>query len=213
LDNLISIEKELQLKASDLTKPKIIAVTKTFPLEKVMPIIEYGHVHFGENKVQEAVKKWTDIKKKNPNLVLHMIGNLQSNKVKYAIDIFDYIHSLDSLKLAEKISIEEKKKKKKFKIFIQINIGDETQKNGININDLDSFYSVCIKKFDLNIVGLMCLPPQDKNNKLHFLKMNSLKNKMKLNDLSMGMSDDYSEAIDCGASFVRIGSKIFGQRN
>ena len=213
LDNLISIEKELQLKVSDLTRPKIIAVTKTFSLEEAMPIIEYGHVHFGENKVQEAVKKWTDIKKKNPNLVLHMIGNLQSNKVKYAIDIFDYIHSLDNLRLAEKISIEEKKKKKKFKIFIQINIGDENQKNGININDLDSFYSVCVKKFDLDIVGLMCLPPQGKNNKLNFLKMNSLKNKMKLSDLSMGMSDDYSEAIDCGASFVRIGSKIFGQRN
>ena len=196
-----------------MTIPKIIVVTKTFPLEKVMPIIKYGHVHFGENKVQEAVKKWTDIKKKNPNLVLHMIGNLQSNKVKHAIDIFDYIHSLDSLKLAEKISLEEKKRKKKLKIFIQINIGSEDQKNGININDLDSFYSVCVKKFGLNVVGLMCLPPQGKNNKLHFFKMNTLKNKIKLRDLSMGMSNDYSEAIDCGASFVRIGSKIFGERN
>ena len=213
LDNLISIEKELKLKVTDLIKPQIIAVSKTFPLEKIMPLIKHGHNHFGENKVQEAVKKWTDIKRKNSNLILHMIGKLQSNKVKYAIDIFDYIHSLDNIKLAEKISIEEKKRKKRLKIFIQINIGNEVQKSGINVDEISDFYDECVKKFDLNIIGLMCLPPNKKKNQSYFSEMKTLKDKIKLKDLSMGMSNDYFEAINYGATYLRIGSKIFGERN
>ena len=155
----MSIQDELKSRYNLSPKPNIIAVTKTFPIDMIRPLIDYGHIHYGENKVQEAVTKWTDLKKNNKNLKLHMIGKLQTNKVKYVVPLFDYIHSLDNIKLAEKISSEQKKIDKKLKIFIQVNIGDENQKSGISKFDLDNFYNDCIKNFDLNIVGLMCIPP------------------------------------------------------
>ena len=193
-------------------KTNIIAVTKKFNLDQVSPLIKYGHIHYGENKVQEAVDKWSNIKKNNNFLKLHLIGKLQTNKVKYVIPLFDYIHSLDSEKLAEKISFEQKKIKKSLKIFIQINIGNETQKSGIDSNNLKNFYDKCINHHKLNIIGLMCIPPRDLDVKLYFNKMAALNKSLNLKELSMGMSSDYLYATECGASFVRIGTKIFGQR-
>ena len=190
----------------------IIAVTKTFPVNEIEPLIGHGHIHFGENKIQEAINKWLDIKSTFKNLKLHMIGKLQSNKVKYAIDLFDYIHSLDSIKLAEKISIEQKKKNKNLKIFIQVNIGSEQQKSGIHPNDLKNFYDLCINKFNLNVIGLMCIPPKSQDVKSYFIKMSELNKSIGLKELSMGMSADYIQAIECGSSYIRIGSKIFGNR-
>ena len=178
-----------------------------------MPLLEFGHSDFGENKVQEAEKKWTNIKSSFKNLKLHMIGNLQTNKVKNVIPLFDYIHSLDSIKLAKKISEEQKKMNKNLKIFIQINIGNEPQKNGINPNDLNEFYDLCKNKFDLNIIGLMCIPPQNNQVKQFFLKMKELNNLLGLKELSMGMSADYLDAIEFDSSYIRIGSKILGDRN
>ena len=178
-----------------------------------MPLINYNHLHFGENKVQEAVDKWSEIKKNNNNLKLHMIGKLQTNKVKYVIPIFDYIQSLDNVKLAEKISSEQKKTNKNLKIFIQVNIGDENQKSGIKTDDLKTFYEKCTKDLKLDIIGLMCIPPQGGDTKSFFLKMKDLNDSVGLKELSMGMSEDYLDAIDCGATFVRIGSKIFGSRS
>jgi len=175
-------------------------------------LLEIGHEHFGENKVQEAIDKWTLIKQNHKNLQLHMIGKLQTNKVKYVIPLFDYIHSLDNLKLAEKISTEQKKIKKQLKIFIQVNIGNEAQKNGIKIEDLKNFYSKCLNDLGLNIIGLMCIPPISNNAELYFSKMLELKKLTNSRELSMGMSADYMEAIRYGSSFVRIGSKIFGSR-
>ena len=191
----------------------IIAVTKTFPANEIEPLINHGHIHFGENKIQEAVNKWLDIKSTFKNLKLHMIGKLQSNKVKYAIDLFDYIHSLDSIKLAEKISIEQKKKNKNLKIFIQVNIGSEQQKSGIEPNDLKNFYDLCINKFNLNVIGLMCIPPKSKDVKSYFIPLSELNKSIGLKELSMGMSSDYMQAIECGSSYIRVGSKIFGNRN
>ena len=211
--NLLKIKKEIELKQLNKeNQTEIIAVSKKFNLEQITPLIEIGHTNFGENKVQEAISKWSDIKKQNHQIKLHMIGKLQTNKVKYVIPLFDYIHSLDNLKLAEKISFEQKKINKELKIFIQVNIGDEIQKSGIKVDDVKNFYSKCINDLKLNIVGLMCIPPITKNAGLYFGKMLELKNLTGLKELSMGMSADYLEAIRYGSSFVRIGSKIFGPR-
>ena len=192
--------------------PKIIAVSKTFKLDNILPLIDHGHNHFGENKVQEAIEKWSETKNLNKNLKLHMIGKLQTNKVKLAVPLFDYIHSLDNLKLAEKISIEQKKNKKNIKIFIQVNLEKEEQKNGIDPNNLSQFYETCKKKFNLDIIGLMCIPPNNKPVKPFFLEMNRMNSALGLKELSMGMSSDYLEAIECGATYVRVGSQIFGNR-
>ena len=212
--NLIEIEKKIHLKNTiQNLKTKIIAVSKTFPLENIFPLINHGHIDFGENKVQEAIEKWTEIKKKNSNIKLHMIGKLQTNKVKFVIPLFDYIHSLDNIKLAKKISSEEKKLNKKLKIFIQINIGNEEQKSGIGIDEIENFYNICVHELNLDIIGLMCLPPKNLKVDNYFSKMKKLRSKINVKELSMGMSDDYLEAINHEASFVRIGSKIFGNRN
>ena len=181
-------------------------------MTEIKPLIDYGHIHFGENKVQESLEKWSDIKSASENIKLHMIGKLQTNKVKYVIPLFDYIHSLDNVKLAEKISEEQKKRDKYLKIFIQVNIGKEDQKSGIDPKDLKDFYNKCIIDFKLDIVGLMCIPPQEGDIKKYFKQMFDLKNSLGLKELSMGMSSDYIEAIEHGATFVRLGSKIFGNR-
>jgi len=211
VDNLKIIENEYKDKKFS-NSPQIIAVTKTFPIDKILPLIDYGHTHYGENKVQEAVNKWSEVKEKYENIRLHMIGNCQTNKVKYLIPLFDYLHSLDNLKLAEKISNEQAKKGKKLKIFIQVNIGDESQKNGIEIYNLNNFYEECKKNLDLDIIGLMCIPPINKKSNEYFYKMQELSKEIGLENLSMGMSDDYLEAVKYGSNFVRIGTKIFGKR-
>jgi len=213
VDNLILIQDTLKNKIKILNQPNIIAVSKTFSIEHIYPVINHGHIHFGENKVQESVEKWTGIKKDFLNIKLHMIGKLQSNKVKYVVPLFDYIHSLDNLKLAEKISKEQKKINKKLKIFIQINIGNESQKSGIDIDYLDYFYKKCTFDFGLDIIGLMCLPPKKDLSLNYFVMMKQLKNKINQSELSMGMSNDYIEAAENGATFLRIGSKIFGERH
>ena len=214
IKNLLEIKDKVKHKLNNNIKfPKIIAVSKTFELEDIMPLINYGHHDFGENKVQEAVNKWTDIKKTSKDLKLHMIGKLQTNKVKHVVPLFDYIHSLDSIKLAEKISSEQKKYNKSLKIFIQINIGNEIQKNGIEPTDLNKFYNFCTEKLNLNIVGLMCIPPQQGSVRSFFSQMAKLNNSLGLNELSMGMSSDYLDAVELGSTFIRVGSKIFGNRN
>ena len=210
VDNLLLIKKEIQVKN---IKTKIVAVTKTFPIKSIYPLINHGHEHFGENKVQEAIEKWSTIKFDFPIIKLHFIGKLQSNKVKFILPLFDYIHSLDSLKLAEKISIEQDKKKFKPKIFIQVNIGNEEQKNGIEIDKVEEFVDNCKKNYKLNIIGLMCIPPVGKDSETYFNKMNLLNKKLGLNELSMGMSSDYLVASKFEATFVRVGSKIFGSRD
>ena len=192
---------------------KIIAVSKTFPIDKILPLIEHGHTDFGENKVQEAIEKWTNIKEKYHSIKLHMIGKLQTNKVKFAINLFDYIHSLDNFKLAKKISDEQQKNNKKPKIFIQINIGNESQKSGINSNELNEFYNNCINDLNLDIIGIMCLPPNDNKGDFYFKKMSELIKIISANELSMGMSNDYLEAFKSGSTYLRIGSNIFGSRN
>ena len=213
LRNLQEIQQEIYLKNNDKNKlVKLIAVSKNFKMDKIKPLIENGHIHFGENKVQEAINKWEIIKDQIKDLKLHMIGRLQKNKVKYAVRLFDYIHSLDNLKLAEKISLEQKKNSKNLKIFIQINIGNEEQKSGIQIEQLENFYNICVKNLNLDIIGLMCIPPENQDVRPFFKKMKELNNNLGLKELSMGMSSDYLEAIEFGASFVRIGSKIFGKR-
>ena len=214
INNLIQIQKEIHLKNTDLkSKINIIAVSKTFSIEEILPLINYGHTDFGENKVQEAIDKWSKIKDEKPDLNLHMVGRWQTNKVKQAVKLFDYIHSLDSVKLAKKISEEINKINKDIKIFIQINIGNENQKSGIMINDLDNFYNECVKELKLNIIGLMCLPPMNIDPSISFTKMEQAAKKLSLNHLSMGMSSDYLEAIKFKANYLRIGTKIFGQRN
>ena len=217
LDNLNSIQNEIKIKIKKLNlpnyNPNIIAVSKTFPIKDILPLINDGHIHFGENKVQEAVEKWSDIKNDFKNIKLHMIGKLQTNKVKNVIPLFDYIHSVDNLKLAEKISNEQVKKNKIIKSFIQINIGNEKQKNGILLDQLDRFYNICKNEFGLNIIGLMCLPPNNKKSSTYFSSMQQLANKLSLKEISMGMSSDYLDAINYQATYLRIGSKIFGQRN
>ena len=214
VDQLISIQKKIQEKLIEFNcdnKPNIIAISKTYPLIKLMPLITSGHVHFGENKVQEALEKWSEIK--NDKIKLHLVGKLQTNKVKYAVPLFDYIHSLDSLKLAEKISSEQIKKNKKLKIFIQINIGNETQKSGIKKEELNDFYKICNKDLGLNIIGLMCLPPKEVKQDIYFSEMFELSKKIGISELSMGMSDDYENAVKFGSTYLRIGTKIFGNRN
>ena len=215
IKNLIYIEDLIRSKVNHQTEgklPKIIAVSKTFPIENILPLIEYGHLHYGENKVQEALDKWTEIKIKNININLHLIGRLQTNKVKFALKIFDYIHSLDSEKLANKIADEQVKQGKKPKIFIQVNIGNEDQKSGIPKEHLIDFYKFC-KSLNLDIVGTMCIPPNNENTKNYFSAMNKINKALNFKDLSMGMSKDYLDAIKNNATYVRIGSKIFGNRD
>jgi len=192
---------------------KIIAVSKTFDISHIKPLIDHGHNHFGENKVQEAKNKWTDLKKNKPELKIHLVGKLQSNKVKYIMGLFDYIHSLDNLKLAYKLSEEEKKKNLKLKYFIQINIGNEIQKSGVNIQDLKEFYKECTEKLKLDVIGFMCIPPNEDDVEKYFSKMRELKNEYNLKELSMGMSSDYLSALKFDSTFIRIGSKIFGERS
>ena len=208
--NLIYIEELIKSKANHDKLPTIIAVSKTFPIENILPLIEHGHLHYGENKVQEALDKWSNIKFKT-KIKLHLIGRLQTNKVKFALQIFDYIHSLDSEKLATKISEEQIKQKKKPKIFIQVNIGNEDQKSGINKDNLVDFYKFS-KKLDLDIIGAMCIPPNDGNTGKYFLEMNMINQELNFKELSMGMSGDYLDAIKNNATYVRVGSKIFGSR-
>ena len=192
--------------------PKIVAVSKTFNLNKISPLIDHGHLDYGENKVQEALEKWSEIKLIKKDIKLHLIGKLQTNKVKQAIKIFDYIHSVDNEKLARKIADEEDKQGKKIKIFIQVNIGNESQKSGINTNRLADFYQFC-KMLKLNVIGLMCIPPFDENSKKYFQDMNLLNKQLNLKELSMGMSSDYLLALEHSATYLRIGSSIFGNRN
>ncbi len=215
VNNLKDIENQLNLSltSKNILIPKIIAVSKTFPINKIMPLINEGHIHYGENKIQEALEKWPEIKEKFPRIKLHMLGKIQTNKVKFIIPLFDFVHSLDNFKLAEKIANEQIKKNKKIKIFIQVNIGNEQQKNGIDIDKLDNFYNECSKNLGLDIIGLMCLPPQLDDPLKFFKKMLELKNKLNLNELSMGMSNDYLLAAKSSSTFLRIGSKIFGARN
>ena len=214
VNNLKDIENQLNLSLEPLniTIPKIIAVSKTFPKENIMPLVNSGHNDFGENKVQEAMEKWPEIKEKFPHIKLHMLGKIQTNKVKFLFPLFDFIHSLDNLKLAQKISIEQEKRKIKPGIFIQINIGNESQKNGILIEDLKDFYNECSKNLKLNIIGLMCLPPQSGEASKYFKLMLKLKEQINLKHLSMGMSNDYLEASKYNSTYLRIGSKIFGER-
>ena len=213
IHNLTIINNQIKSKFGKIKNLNIVAVSKTFPATEIEPLINEGHIHFGENKVQEAVEKWKDIKSANKDLKLHMIGKLQTNKVKYVIPLFDYIHSLDSFKLAEKISTEQKKINKSLDMFIQINIGMEDQKSGIDKKDLKNFYKKCVNDLGLNVIGLMCIPPNDGKEKTYFKEMSELSRLIGLKELSMGMSSDYFEAIECGATFLRIGSKIFGNRS
>ena len=206
--NLKKIEKEINYKK----KISIIAVSKTFSMENILPLLEYGHLDFGENKIQEAQFKWEGIKDRFPKVKLHMIGKLQTNKVKLAVKIFDYIHSLDNLKLAKKLS-QNKKINRNLKIFIQVNIGDEKQKSGVSIDELKDFYEYTKNELKINIIGLMCIPPISSDPNSVFSLMKKLKIKFGLNELSMGMSSDYLEAVEKESTFIRIGSKIFGQRN
>jgi len=212
VNNLKTIQDTLKNKIKNLTALNIIAVSKTQPINNIYPLINSGHEHFGENKVKEAMEKWSTIKQDFNHIQLHMIGKLQTNKVKFVIPLFDYIHSLDSIKLAEKISTEQEKVNKRLKIFIQINIGNENQKSGISEDKLNDFYKKCVQDLNLNIIGLMCLPPKNDDAKNYFLKMKNLSRKIEINQLSMGMSNDYLEAATSGATFLRIGSKIFGKR-
>ena len=214
VQNLIEIADEIKLNLKDsniVNLPKIIAVSKTFKIDKILPLIDYGHIDFGENKIQEAVDKWTEIKSKNTNIKLHMIGKLQTNKVKFAVKLFDYIHSVDNKKLAKKIVDEQKKIDKKIKIFIQVNIGNEEQKSGINKTELGDLVLYC-KNINLDVLGLMCIPPADEDASIYFKEINLLNNSFDFTELSMGMSSDYIEASKNSASYLRIGSSIFGKR-
>ena len=214
--NLIEIKEKIKTKIRELSlfeyNPKIIAVSKTFSEEDILPLIDHGHYEFGENKVQEALSKWLPLKEKNKNLKLHMLGKLQSNKVKNAVEIFDYIHSLDSPKLANKLSDEINKKSKKIKIFIQINLGGETQKSGISPSDLEIFYRNCLS-LKLDIVGTMCIPPENLDPKPFFKDLLQLNKKINLSEISMGMSNDYLDAVEYQSTYLRIGQGIFGKRS
>ena len=212
--NLLDIENNIKIYLDKLNinnRPKILAVSKTFAIDKILPLIEYGHINYGENKVQEAIEKWTEIKKLNSKIKLHMIGKLQTNKVKFAVQIFDYIHSVDSKKLAKRIADEQDKINKKIKIFLQINIGQENQKSGINKNDVGELASYC-KQIGLNVVGLMCIPPINKDTEMYFEEMNIMNKAQGFAELSMGMSSDFLLASKHFSTFVRIGSGIFGKR-
>ena len=212
VNNLVLIQDLIKDKSKKDELPTIIAVSKKFKISEILPLINYGHEDFGENQVQEALEKWIDIKNNFKNIKLHMIGKLQTNKVKSAVKLFDFIHSVDNLKLAEKIANEQAKIGKNIKIFIQINIGKEDQKSGIDIENLNSFYTKCKNDFNLNVVGLMCLPPLNLNSDNYFIKMKKLANNLNLKELSMGMSNDFETALDCGSTYIRVGSKISGKR-
>ena len=214
VQNLIAIENQLKSSLGDVNEsnlPNIIAVSKTFKIDKILPLIEHGHLHFGENKVQEAIDKWTEIKSNNTSIQLHMIGKLQTNKVKFAVKLFDYIHSVDSEKLAKKIADEQLKINKKLKVFIQVNVGDESQKSGININEINNLVIVC-KKLNLNVIGFMCIPPADDDPTIYFKEMDKISKINNFKQLSMGMSSDYLKAAQFNSTYLRIGSNIFGQR-
>ena len=213
--NLTNIENNIKIHLNKLNidnHPKIVAVSKTFKIDKILPLIDHGHLDYGENKVQEAVEKWTEIKKKHSQLKLHMIGKLQTNKVKFAVQIFDYIHSVDSEKLARKIADEQNKINKKIKIFLQVNIGDENQKSGINKNDVNQLASFC-KEIGLDVIGLMCIPPADNEPDVYFKEMYKLNRAQDFTDLSMGMSSDFLKAAEYLSTYLRIGSSIFGSRS
>ena len=205
--NEIITQKQLK------TNPKIIVVTKTFSLDKITPLLESGHIHFGENKIQEAENKWVEVRKKFHNLKLHMIGKLQSNKVKKAVKIFDYLHSLDSTKLALKIFKYEKELNKKIRLFIQVNLAEKNEKSGILLSDLNKFYDYCTKELSLNVIGLMCLPPIESNSQEYFKLLKNAAEKLNLKELSMGMSSDFEKAILNGSTYLRLGTIILGERN
>ena len=209
-DIISAIDKKLEEQKINYT-PKVIAVSKTFKLEKILPLIEYGHLDYGENKVQEAIDKWSEIRLKKQNIKLHLIGKLQTNKVKNALKIFDYIHSVDSMKLAKKIADEQIKQNKNLKLFIQVNIGDEKQKSGIKVDQVKDLITFS-KQLNLNIVGLMCIPPVNEEPDKYFKEINILNKKFNLQEISMGMSSDYLKAIENSSTYLRIGSSIFGQR-
>ncbi len=213
MENVVKNFDLVKEEISDFKNANIVAVSKTFPIGHILPLINHGHQHFGENKVQEAQEKWTPLKNDFPNLKLHLIGKLQTNKVKHALPLFDYIHSLDSIKLAEKISLEQEKKNFKPKIFIQINLGKENQKSGIDEDQLENFYRKCVSEYNLNIIGIMCLPPFDEDSTPFFKKMQNLSETLKLKEISMGMSNDYMNALRFNATYIRVGSKIFGNRS
>jgi pyridoxal phosphate enzyme (YggS family) len=210
-DIISSINKKLEEQKIN-SNPKVIAVSKTFNLEKILPLIEYGHLDYGENKVQEAIDKWSAIKLQKQNIKLHLIGRLQTNKVKQAIKIFDYIHSVDSIKLAKKIADEQYKQKKNLKLFIQVNIGDENQKSGIKVDQIKDLITIS-KQLNLNIIGLMCIPPVNEVPDKYFKEIKILNKKFNLEEISMGMSSDYLKAVEYSSTYLRIGSSIFGQRN
>ena len=213
--NLLDIENSIKAYLEEINLdnyPNIIAVSKTFNIDKILPLIEHGHINFGENKVQEAVEKWTEIKKANSKIKLHMIGKLQTNKVKFAVKLFDYIHAVDSEKLAKKIAKEQNKVNKKIKIFLQVNIGYEAQKSGINKEDLNQLVSYC-KEIDLDLIGLMCIPPVNADPRPYFEEMNKLNRSLGFTELSMGMSSDFLLAVKYLSTYVRIGSRIFGERS
>ena len=213
--NLLDIENNIKTQLDELkikNNPKIIAVSKTFEIDKILPLLDHGHINFGENKVQEAVEKWSEVKQKNPDIKLHMIGKLQTNKVKFAVKLFDYIHSVDSKKLAKKIADEQNKLNKKLKIFLQVNIGEENQKSGINKNNVRELVSYC-KEIGLDLVGLMCIPPINIDPENYFKEMNILNKSLGFSELSMGMSSDFLLAIKYFSTYVRVGSAIFGQRS
>ena len=215
VQNLLEIESNIKTHLNKINihkKPKIIAVSKTFKIDKIMPLIQYGHIDYGENKVQEAVEKWTKIKKENPQIKLHMIGKLQTNKVKFAVPLFDYIHSVDSEKLAKKIADEQNKINKKIKIFLQVNIGKENQKSGIEKNNLISLVSYS-KEIGLDLVGLMCIPPLNIDSESYFEEMDKINRALGFAELSMGMSSDFLKAAKHSSTYIRVGSKIFGQRS
>ena len=216
MNTIIERYDKIKLYISNINIPKqpnIIAVSKTFPMEHIRPLIDHGHIHYGENKVQEALIKWIDVKKKEKDLKLHMIGKLQRNKAKDAVKLFDYIHSLDNQKLADVLAKYQVNLNKNLKYFIQVNVGNEMQKSGIAVNELDAFYNYCVNEAGLNIVGLMVIPPNDNNTKKYFKLTSELNNSLALKELSMGMSSDYIEAVNYGATFLRIGSSIFGKRS
>ena len=212
MDNVVKNFDLVKGEISNFKNANIVAVSKTFPISHILPLINHGHQHFGENKVQEAQEKWTSIKTDFPQLKLHLIGKLQTNKVKFALPLFDYIHSLDSIKLAEKISLEQEKKNLKPKIFIQINLGKENQKSGIDEDDLENFYQKCVTEYNLNIIGIMCLPPFDEDPTPFFKKMQNLSESLNLKEISMGMSNDYKDALKFNATYIRVKKKIFGNR-
>ena len=213
MENVVKNFNLIKQEIIDKKKVKLVAVTKTFPISHILPVINEGHTDFAENKVQEAMEKWTSIKQDFSKINLHLIGKLQTNKVKFALPLFDYIHSLDNLKLASKIADEQIKKNFKPKIFIQVNIGNEIQKSGVPVNEIESFYNYCVKSAKLDVIGLMIIPPNNQNTKIYFKSINELNQSLALKELSMGMSADYKDAIQYGATFVRIGSSIFGSRS